>query len=121
MTAPTFPTLPSGALPDSSKFEFTLEDNTMAEELEGGYTATRARTTRRARRSYKVVYTFLPDADRVAIEDFWKSVTGGIIFIWTNPQSGAAEDVRFKGKPTFRYVGRLTEQRWDCDFEVQQA
>jgi phage-related protein len=122
MPAPIFPTLPSGSLPDSSKFEIELEDNTVSEELEGGYTITRARTTRRGRRIYKVGFTFITEADRAALEQFWETTSGNaLIFVWTNPQDNVQQNVRFKGTLSFKYVGRLSEQRWDCDFKVQQA
>lgn len=117
-----FPVLPSGAKPDSSKFQMTLEDNVLSQEIEGGYTVTRPRTTRKARRSWKVAYTNIDNADRQALMNFYESAGGGgVIFNWVNPQDGATYLVRFKGDLPFQYMGYGDTQRWDCGFELQQA
>ena len=58
-----FPTLPSGSKLDSSKFEVTYGDTTMRQEIEGGYTFTRPRTTRRRRKMFRCGYTDITEAD----------------------------------------------------------
>lgn len=122
MPTPTFPALPSGAIADSSKFGITLEDNTLRQEIEGGYVVTRARTTRKSRRVFSVGYTCIAEQDRAALEAFWQTVSGNaVIFLWTSPQDELVYSVRFKGKLKFSYVGAGLTQRWDCSFELEQA
>lgn len=118
-----FPALPSGSLPDSSKFSVTLVDNTKSQETEGGYEYTRPRTTRRLRKSFSVGYTFIDEADRLVIRDFYELTAkgGAVAFQWANPQDNQIYTVRFKGDVTFNYVGIGTNQRWDCSFELKQV
>lgn len=120
MTTPIFPTLTSNM--DSSKYSIELDDNTMSEELEGGYTVTRARTTRRIRKTFKIGYTYITDADKALLEaHFSATAVGALIFSWVNTEDGLTYLVRIKGKVGFKYVGTLGYRRWDCDFAVQQA
>jgi hypothetical protein len=122
MSYNSFPTLPSGAKLDSKKFGIEHIDNTVRKEIEGGYTATRPRTTRKNRLSFKCGYTYIDNADKAAVAAFWQLVHGGSrIFTWTSPQDGVAYSVRFKGNLAWKYVGHGSEQRWDCDFELEQA
>jgi hypothetical protein len=115
-----FPTLPSGELLDSSQFTIEMVDNTIRQEVEGGYTYTRPRTTRRNRKVWKCQYTFLPEADRAVLETFWQSAAGNsLIFTWVSPQNLVTYSVRFKGPMTFRYVGKGALQRWDCSFDLE--
>jgi hypothetical protein len=120
--ATPYVTLPSGAQIDSSKFSVELLDNTMRQDVEGGYTYTRARTTRRLRRVFKCTYSFLPNADKTALEGFWNTVKGNAIsFDWTSPQNNVLYTVRFKGNLEFRFVGRGSAQFWDCSFELEEV
>lgn len=117
-----FPTLPSGMVADSAKFSTDLADNAIRDETEGGYTITRARSTRMPRRSWKLGYTFSTNADKNTIEDFWKLTLGtSRIFNWTDPESLIVYQVRFKGTISSKYVGKGPLHRWDCDFELEQA
>jgi hypothetical protein len=132
MTNPVFPTLPSGSLSDSSKYSVTAEDPSMSTPLEGGYTTTRARFTRRPRRTFGVGYTEITGADKQALEDFWDLVMGGAaIFDWTSNEDGITRAVRFtsqqsgsgnSGTPfTWSYKGIGATRLWDCSFFVQEA
>ena len=95
----TFPTLVSSQ--DSKKYRVELDDNTMSEELEGGYTVTRARTTRRARRTWNIGYTEITDADKIALENFFGQVLNAVIFNWTNTENNVVYQARFVGKLAF--------------------
>lgn len=120
MSAPIFPTLSDGM--DSSKYSEELEDNTISEQMEGGYTVTRARTTRRARKTFNVGYTHITDGDKALLEVFWDVTSGGArIFLWTNSADSVEYQVRFKGKLKFSYEGRLGYRRWDCEMSLEQA
>jgi hypothetical protein len=123
MADPVFPTLPSGKAPDSSKYEVSKVDPAMRSEAEGGYTISRARFTRKPRRKFKIAYTFIDNADKQLIDDFYDMVCGGsVIFKWTDPQSSQDYSVRFIGQGlTFSYVGIGGNDAWDCSFELQQA
>lgn len=122
MATPVFPTLPSGAVLDSSKFGVTLEGNTLRQEIEGGYAITRPRTTRKSRKVFAAGYTCITEEDRSVLVSFCDSVgVDAVIFLWTNPQDLIQYAVRFKGAIKFSYVGAGTTQRWDCAFELEQA
>lgn len=123
MTTPKFPLLPSGNLPDSSKFELSLKDSTVRKEMEGGYTVTRRRTTRRPRATFKVAFTAIPELDRKALFNFWSDMGGQAkIFEWISPQDGVTYLVRFKGEQmSSSYVGRGATQLWNCSFDLEQA
>lgn len=117
-----FPTLPSGAALDSSKFEVSYLDTAMRQEIEGGYTFTRPRTTRALRRLFRCGYTDITDADRQAIETHMEGVRGGsLIFNWVSPQNLLVYQVRYKSLPTFTYTGIGALQKWNCSFELEQA
>jgi hypothetical protein len=122
MPTPTFPVLPSGALPDSAKFSYELEDNTISYEMEGAYTVTRPRSTRAKRKLFNIGYTYINDADKDAIEAHYEAMRGGgVIFEWDNPEDEVTYLVRFKGKLTWTYKGRGATKRWDCSFQLHQA
>ena len=115
-----FPTLSDDM--DSSKFSYELEDNTVSDQLEGGYTVTRSRTTRRSRKTFKGGYTYISNADKLLLEAHWTAMSGmAKIFYWSNVQDGTVYSVRFHEKLSFKYVGRGAFQRWDCDFSLQEA
>jgi len=123
MSNPQYPTLPSGQLPDSAKFEISSKSNVVRKEMEGGYVVTRRRTTRKPRLNFKVGYTAIPGADRDAIHAFWDSMGGQAkIFEWVSRQDGLTYLVRFKDEEiTYRYVGKGETQLWDCSFTLEQA
>lgn len=120
-----FPTLPSGALPDSKKYQITLlSSGTSSLNFDGGYTATRSKTTTRIRKEYEVSYTFVSNADKEAIETFWREqYAGGIDFVWFEPSSENYITVRFKGDLNMKQVGIHTQpsQYWDISFVLEEA
>lgn len=117
-----FPTLSPAAVPDSSQFQVMFEDPVMRSEMEGGYVITRARHTRAPRKTWRIVYRMLRNFDRLTLESFWTTVRGGsATFNWTNPQDGSTYIVRFKDPLQMTYVGRGSNQRWDCSFTLEQA
>lgn len=121
MPYPLYPTLLN--LPDSSKYSVTAEDPAIRAPLEGGYVATRPRFTRIPRKIWRIGYTDVPNSDKGDIEGFCNNTVkvGSNIFTWTNPEDGVTYNVRFKGAPTYKYVGAGATRRWDIDFELEQA
>ncbi|WP_028449704.1 hypothetical protein [Chitinibacter tainanensis] len=100
---------------DSSKYSEELEDNTIRHEMEGGYELTRARTTRRGRRTFSIGWTFLSQQQKTLIESFYYSVRGGSgIFQFTVPTTGEVINVRFQGKISFQYIGAGGVHYWNC-------
>jgi len=118
-----FVTLPSGAKPDSSKFSEEIEDVAMRTELEGGYVATRPKHTRSPRKMWPVGYTNITDADKTALDDFYRLTAkgGSVIFDWTNPANSTVYQVRFKSSLQFQYKGVGNLRLWDCSFQLEQA
>lgn len=120
MTTEVFPTLASK--PDSAGAKRSAEDPSMSVEMEGGYTYTRARFTRTPRKKWSMKYTFISDADRVLLENFWNTVRGGSeSFFWFDPLDNTQYVVRFKKEINFTYKGRGGNHRWDVDFDLEEV
>lgn len=119
MTNPIFPTLAVGQ--DSSLYGLEIEDKSMKTQLEGGYVVTRAKHTRKARRTFNSGFTMLKSPDRKTLDDFFELVNCSLIFNWTDPPSQVVYQVRFLEKMRFKYTGIGLSQRWDVAFSLEQA
>lgn len=120
MANPVFPTLSRGD--DSSKYSVELEDPAMKTSLEGGYVSSRAKHTRTPRKTWKIGYTLITNADKALLDAFWATVRGGsVVFDWTDPVSGTVFQVRFADKMNFQYVGRGNNKLWDLTLTLEQA
>lgn len=108
---------------DSSKLTEQPDDPAMVAELEGGYAVTRARYTRTPRRTWTCGYSFVDNADKAALDNFYRAMRGGsVIFDWVNPQDGQTYAVRFvQNSMRYSYVGKGTNQRWDILFSLKQV
>lgn len=122
MTNPVFPTLPSGFKLDSAKYEVSRIDPSMSAQMDGGYSVTRARHTRKPRYTFRVAYTDITNADKTVLDAFYDTVRGGsVIFDWIDPASTVSFSVRLKSPLSFKYVGYGLNRRWDCSFDLEQA
>jgi len=120
MPNPVFPVLSTGH--DSAKYSIELEDTGMQTELEGGYVASRARHTRRPRRTWSDGFTDISQADADLLQAFWDQVSTHTIFDWTNPADDTVTAVRFTpGTFSLRYAGVGANRRYSVEFKVQQA
>jgi hypothetical protein len=123
MTNPVFPTLKllRGGH-DASKYGVKRENPAMATEMEGGYIVSRARHTRKPRKTFTTGYTEITDEDRKTIETFYEQVGGGsVIFDWTDPIDKVVYQVRFNSELTLQYVGIGKTKLWNIEFEIVQA
>lgn len=79
---------------------------------------TRPRFTR-ARRTFKLNYKALTDADKALLDTFFFTSTsrGSVIFSWTNPITSAAYNVRIKpiGWQAVRY------NQWNAEIQLEEA
>jgi len=118
-----FPTLPSGKNIDSSKFETSKTDPAMKADMDGGYTVTRARFTRKPRKIFKCGFTMISGADKGVLDDFWDAARGGArSFEWLCPMDGIKYQVRFDStEMTFTYRGAGGNHFWDCSFSLKQV
>lgn len=115
-----FPTLTEGALTILAGLPLVenREDSVLSSGFEGGYVQTRQRFTR-IRRKWQVVYNQLSSANKVLIDNFIDTVSGGAdSFTWTNPQNSTAYTVRFSAPPTFSYA---SYNRWSVNFTLEQV
>ena len=120
MTNPVFPTLSQGQ--DSKLYGIELEDTALKTQMDGGYVVSRAKHTRRPRRSFKTGFTFIPSADKLLLEGFYDSVRGGsVIFDWTDPSTKVVYQVRFAEKLSFAYEGVGSNQKWSVSISLDQA
>ncbi|MDY7537619.1 hypothetical protein QN372_00505 [Undibacterium sp. RTI2.1] len=119
MSNPVFPTMDKSQ--DSKFYEKSLEDPSMQSEMDGGYVVSRAKHTRKPRRSYKTGFSSILNADRIKLENFYDSVRGGsVIFDWVDPVSGDTIQVLFADKLSFKYVGVGAAQLWDVTISLKQ-
>ncbi|MDT4825288.1 hypothetical protein FQZ97_585680 [compost metagenome] len=124
MTRPAFPAEELSIGVDSSTYTVEQENPALTFEIEGGYTVSRPRHTRRPRKTYAFSMVFLTDEDRVIIQDFWDLVRGGSdIFDWVDPATGNTVAVRFKGQDPlpWKYTGSGLTKRWEVNFKLEQA
>jgi phage-related protein len=121
MANPIFPTLTRGQ--DSKFYKLNQENTAMSTKMDGGYVVSRAKHTRKPRKSFTTGFSSMPNADRVKLQDFWDTVRGGsVVFDWTDPVTKTVFQVRFVGESLeYTYVGKGIAQLWDVTFKVEQA
>lgn len=120
MANPIFPTLAKGQ--DSKHYGVELEDPAMRTQMEGGYVVSRAKHTRRPRRTFKTGFTGIGAADYATLQNFWDTVRGGsVIFDWTDPITNVVWQVRFAEKLVFKYAGIGNTRLWDVMASFEQA
>lgn len=98
---------------DSKHFDTEQLDNTVRGELEGGYSHTRPRTTRKPRKRFKTGFTFLTAEEYKQLTDFYDLVGCHSSFTWTNPVYGTEHTVRFDKPFRGKYVGAGGTHRFD--------
>lgn len=104
MAATNFPTELAGRQ-DSQYFSVVREDSSIKFESEGGYTTTRPRTTRVARRLYTTGFTDISQAEFDILETFIQQVNTFTEFNWTDPTTQESIEVRFTKPPAMKYKG----------------
>jgi len=96
----------------------TCPDNLITSDAEAGYVQTRPRHTR-SRRSFKLQYKGLTDADKAALDTFFYTDTshGSVAFTWTNPQNSSSYTVRIKpiNLQAVRY------NNWSAEITLEEA
>jgi len=103
----TFPPIDAGFTEgqDSAYYNISLEDNTIRNATDGGYELTRARNTRKPRKTFSTGFTEMNQSDFEIFTDFWNYYTGAKIFYWVNPVDFVTRSVRFSDMPKISYVG----------------
>lgn len=120
MTNPIFPTMEMEQ--DSKFYNVELEDPAIKSEMDGGYVVSRARHTRKPRKTYTTGYSEILEPDRKRLEDFWTLVRGGsVIFDWTDPVEKAVCKVRFTQPLKFKYTGVGDLKKWEVSITLEQA
>ena len=98
--------------------EETTPDALIKSEAEAGYVTTRPRFTR-ARRTFKLTYRGLTDADKALLDTFFFTSTsrGSLVFVWANPINSTSYNVRIKpiSWQSVRY------NQWAADIELEEA
>lgn len=116
-----YPTLSMGF--EAKSYKEAKEDPSEQTKMEGGIVVTRRKFTRKPRKTFTFQYSELPDADKIALENFYDSVGGGCdIFTFANP-SGQNFDVRFSKPLDFQFmgVGASYYMRWQVQVELQEV
>jgi hypothetical protein len=121
----TNPTFPADLAPeqDSKYYGVDHEDVALRTKVDGGYVVSRAKHTRRPRRTFSTGFTSIGEAQRQTLVDFYEAVKGGsVIFDWTDPITGDTIAVRFaEGGLPFKYVGMGPTKLWDVQFKLEEA
>lgn len=104
---------------DATSFKESSENPSVAGgETEGGYDYTRARFTRRPRRSFSFKFVDISEAERLTLQTFWDDHYGGSnAFNWVHPVTGQTYNVRFDRQMTldFSRTGFGTNHRYDTN------
>lgn len=107
---------------DANHYGFDTPDNIVRTSFEGGYVGTRPRTTRADRREWTTGFTSISNADKIIFHNFWKQKKGGAYnFTWTDPTTSEEVTVRFKGKPTYKYVGMGSAFLWTITVTLEEV
>jgi len=104
MANPVFP-VALAAIQDSKYLTIEYEDKAVKGEVEGGYTHTRPRHTRRPRRKFTTGFTEITQAEFNLLEAFYDQVGTYTKFDWTNPATGEVFVVRFDKQLKAKYEG----------------
>lgn len=103
---------------DAASFSEEFEDVSIKPaEMEGGYVISRPHFTRPPRRTFSWKYTGMLDADKLALQNFWKLVKGrSNAFTWTHPTTGEVITCRF-GEMTMKFsrIGFGPTNVWESD------
>lgn len=122
MSNPVFPTLVRGE--DSKNYSVEFENVAVSAATDGGYVVTRAKHTRRPRRTFTGGFTDIGMTDKTTLENFWNTVKGGsVIFDWLDPVTKTVIAVRFADKDPmqFKYTGMGGNHRWDVTYKIIEA
>lgn len=119
MTNPVFPTMDKEQ--DSKFYEVAQEDKALKTTMDGGYVVSRAKHTRKPRKTFKTGYTGISNADRKRLMDFFDQVDCSVIFDWPDPVEKVVYQVRMNGALSFKYTGMGVTQIWDVTLELEQA
>jgi phage-related protein len=102
---------------DAASFTEASENPSVAGgDTEGGYEISRARHTRRPRRTWTFRFGDITEAERVILQNFWDARFGGAgAFNWTHPITAVVYNVRFEKQSTLEFsrTGYGTNHRWD--------
>lgn len=119
-----FPTLSKHF--DASSFEEEFENpNYGGSDMEGGYSYSRPRFTRKPRRMFGLMFKDITQTDKTALETFWNTHMGGsLAFTFVHPVTAENINCRFSKemKLKFKRVGYGTNHRYDTEkIELQEV
>lgn len=117
-----FPTL--SIKHDSTKYsESRVEGGTVSKQMEGGYNFTRKRYTRKPARSFKIGFTLLTEADRIALVAHFDRVGSHTEFQWKHPTTAEVIYCRYTEKETFsfKYDGTGGNHRWSIELQLEET
>lgn len=83
--------------------------------MEGGYVLTRARSTRRPRRTWTTGFTDLSNAQFNQFVEFFNEHGTFKGFTYVVRTSNEVVNVRFTKTPEFKYAGHGSNFRWDIN------
>ena len=105
---------------DSSKLTSEQVDPTISSSTDGGYLMTRPRYTRKPPINFTTGFTYITQAEKKDLEDFWDEQFGGSrAFAWDNPTDGVRYNVRFAEPMRFSYTGKGGNHRWNVSVKLR--
>lgn len=110
-----YPTL--SIKPDGDTYKIELSNPSYeVTQTDGEYNITRARYTRNPPTTIYFTYHAMTQADKVALESFWKSVQGSSqAFNFTDPVDGTVYNVRFKQGFRLQFQRQGFTALWDTN------
>lgn len=113
-----FPIAALAGKEDASKFGFALENVSIRSQMEGGWVITRARHTRKPRRTWTTGFTDISNTQKELLEAFYNDKGAHVGFTYELPVGGATKEVvnvRFTEPMQFKYAGYGDNYRWNID------
>lgn len=130
MATPVFPTLTrvdpiSGienrTFEDSSLFKENIEDQSKTVSSDNGYSYSRPRYTRRARRKFTTGFTEIDNDQKQELSDFYYDRMGGSEpFIYVHPVTRENINCKFDGALDFDYIGHGETYRWSIELRLKE-
>lgn len=122
MANPVFP--PAGVTTPQDTQYYSAgnpEDPTIRGEMEGGYTVTRPRFTKKPRRTFMTGWSILTQTQVDALNTFWDTNGGWNIVDWTDPVTSTVKSVRFTKPFEIEYIGIGPTKLYRVSVEMKEV
>ncbi len=119
MSYPSFPSIQKPSYSPSNEDVYPeYDDVVLSSKADGGYTVTRPRNTR-TQMGNRYVWPAMPAADYAMFKAFvTTTINYAGIFVWTDPVTGAAKNVKLTEKPR---ATNPVHGFWQVEISIQEV